>query len=334
MPPMFWRFVNGPWAAILSLCLGILGIPSMLDDAAAWSGWLAKTPPAVSLALLSVGSLLFIRYLYASRERVRDFTLKLLAAATAAQAAFRKQIGPPIRTAGWADLDSGKPTADANHETNEWEVIEHTIRRSSVVGGEAYPALVGMAKVKELRGDRHLYMYMFAHAEGSHMELRIESHHDPVGRRHAIVKVDGEVLSDMTFEPCLTATVSDTRRGDGIREEAAHLLNVGQMLTLSVTDAIPAPSHGDREHRHDILRVPLTGYRAANDRLSGIARSIWSASVHSYSPPEIAPSLDPNLLDRTMRSITEPSSYREWRRRMAERFANEDDDGNSTDQAD
>lgn len=97
-----------------------------------------------------------------------------------------------------------------------------------------------------------------------------------------------------------------------------------------VTDTVPVPSHGEREYRHDILRIPLTGYGAAHDRLSAIAMSIWSVSVHSYSPPQI----DPNLLDRTMRSITEPSSYREWRRHMAEKFANEDDDSNPTDRAD
>ena len=166
--------------------------------------------------------------------------------------------------------------------------------------------------------------------QSDHMELRIESHHDPVVRRHAVLKVDGEVLSDMTFDPCLTSTVSDTRRREGIREDAAHLLDVGEVLSLSVTDTVPAPSGCQREHRHDILRVPLTGFRAARDRLAGIAMSIWSVSVHSYSPPEIAPSLDPQLLDRAMRSITEPSSYQEWRKRMAEQFGAAAD-SNSTD---
>ena len=97
MPPMFLRFVNGPWAAILSLCLGILGAPSMLEDAAAWSGWFAKTPPVASLALLCVGFLLLTRYVFANREQIRDFTLKLLGAASADQAAFRKHFRPPIR---------------------------------------------------------------------------------------------------------------------------------------------------------------------------------------------------------------------------------------------
>ena len=208
--------------------------------------------------------------------------------------------------------------------------MEHTVRRSGLVGGEAYPALVGMARVKELHGQRYLYMCLFVHAAGSHMELRIESHHDPIVRRHAVLRVEGEVLSDMTFAPCLTPAVSDTRRWDGIREEAAHLLNVGSVLSLSVTDTFRVA--GDlREQWHDILRVPLAGYRAANDRLSGIADSVWLASVRSYSPPEIAPSLDPLQLDRTMRSLTEPSAYDEWRIRMAEQFGTEGDDSNATD---
>ena len=162
------------------------------------------------------------------------------------------------------------------------------------------------------------------------MELRIEPHHDPVVRRHAILRVDGEVLSDMTFEPCLTPTVSDTPRKEGIREEAAHLLDVGEVLSLSVTDTVPAPSQGQREHRHDILRVPVSGYRATHDRLGRIARSIWSASVHGYSPLEFVPSLDPDLLDRAMRSITDPSSYTEWRRRMAQRSGIGNNDSGST----
>ena len=270
---------------------------------------------------------MLIGYVVANRKRLKASTLKLFAAARAACAAFRREYGSAIRKAAWADLDSGRPTTDADLEANQWEVIDHTIRRTAVVGGEAYPALAGMAQVKELHGQRHLYMYMFLHAGGQHMELRVESHHDLVVRRHAVLRVDGEVLSDMTFDPCLTSTVSDTRRWEGIREEAAHLLNVGEVLSLSVTDTVPAPSRGESEHRHDILRVPLNGYRAANDRLSSIARSIWAASVHSYSPPEIAASLDPEFLDRTMRSITEPSSYRQWRERMAEQFSTQD--GNS-----
>ena len=45
MPTMFWRFVNGPWPAILGLCLGVLSMPGMLEDATAWWGLLAKVPP-------------------------------------------------------------------------------------------------------------------------------------------------------------------------------------------------------------------------------------------------------------------------------------------------
>ena len=318
---MFWRLVTSRWAALLGLSLAILGIPGTLHDAATWLSWFDGVPRAVSLV---AGSLLLVGYVVANRTGLAASTRKLLAAMRGGCAAFRREFGSPIRTAVWADLDSGQQKAEADDETHRWEIIDHTIRRTGVVGGEAYPALVGMAQVKELRGQRHLYMCMFAHASGSHMELRIESHHDTVLRRHAVLRVDGEVLSDMTFDPCLTSTVSDTRRWDGIREEAAHLLNVGDVLSVSVTDTVPAPL-GEREHRHDILRVPLSGYRATNDRLGGIASSVWSVSVHNYSPPEIGPSLDPTLLDRTMRSVTEPSSYREWRKLMAEHFGTEDD---------
>ena len=155
---MFWRFVNGPWAAILSLCLGILSIPSLLEDAAAWSGWFAKTPAVVSLALLLVGSLLLIRYLFANRERIRDFTLKLLGAASGGRAAFRDHFRPRIRTAVWSDFDSDHPTVatepETEDESDQWEIIDHTIRKAGLVDGEAYPALVGMAQVKEIHGQR------------------------------------------------------------------------------------------------------------------------------------------------------------------------------------
>lgn len=275
-------------------------------------------------------ALLLVAYVIANRNGIAASTRKLLAAVRAGCATFRREFGPPIRKAILVDLDAGQRKADSDDEAQQWKVIDHTIRRTGVVGGEAYPALVGMAQAKEIHGQRHLYMYMFVHASSSHMELRIESHHDTVLRRHAVLRVDGEVLSDMVFDPCLTSTVSDTRRWDGIREEAAHLLNVGEVLSVSVTDTVPAPS-GEREYRHDILRVPLNGYSATHDKLGGIARSVWSVSEHNYSPPEIAPSLDPALLDRTMRSITAPSSYREWRKLMADQFETADDDSTSTD---
>ena len=324
---MFWRLVTSRWAVLLGLALAVLGIPGTLQDAATWLSWFDGVPRAASLV---AGSLLLVGYFVANRRRLLASTRQLLAATRAVCAAFRREFDPPIRTAVWADLDSGQQKAEADDETQQWEVIDHTIRRAGMVGGEAYPALVGMAQVKELHGQRHLYMCMFMHASGSHMELRIESHHDTVLRRHALLRVDGELLSDMTFEPCLTSTVSDLRRRKGIRQEAAHLLNVGGVLSVSVTDTVPAPS-GEREYRHDLLRVPLRGYKATNDRLGGIASSVWSVSVHNYSPPEIGPTLDPTLLDRTMRSVTEPSSYRKWRKLMAERFGMEEDDSSSTD---
>ena len=328
MPPMFWRFVKSPWVAILSLCLGILGIPSMPEDAATWSSWFANMPLVLSLALLSLGFLLLARYIVASRERIRDFTLKLLGAASAGQAAFRKHFRPPIRKALWSDFDSGQPPV----EINRWEILEHTIRSTGMVDGEAYPALVGMARVKEFNGQHNLYMCKFVHAGTSHTELRIESHHDPVTRRRALVRVDREVLSDMTFQPCLTAAVFDTRNTEDISQETAQLLDVGEAMIISVTDTVPDRSGGQREYRHDLLRVPLLGYSDVEARLSGVARSIWSASVLSYSPPALVPALDPRLIDQSMKLISDPTSYAAWRKRMAEQFHTEDHDSQSVDE--
>lgn len=325
---MFWRFVNGPWAAILSLSLGILSIPGMPEDAAAWSSWFANMPTVVSLALLSVGSLLLVRYIFASRERIQDFTLKLLGAASAAQAAFRKHFHPPIRKALWSDLDSGQPPV----EINQWQILEHTICKSTMVHGEAYPVLAGMARVKEFDGQRYLYLCKFVHADSSHTELRIDAHHDTVTRRRAVVRVDREVLSDMTFQPSLTAAVFDTRNTEDIIQETAQLLDIGEAMIISVTDTVPDHSGGQREYRHDLLRVPLRGYSDVEAKLSGIARSIWSASVLSYSPPAFVPALDPRLIDQSMKLITDPTSYAAWRKRMAELFLTEDHDSQSVDE--
>ena len=317
---MFRRFVNGPWAAVLSLCLGILSIPSMMEDAVAWSGWFARTPPVVSLGLLSVGSLLLMRYVFASRERIRHFGSKLLGATSAGHAAFRTHFRPPICTAVWSDLNSDQ----APLEVNRWEILEHTIRKTGLVDGEAYPALVGMAQVKEIQGQRCVYMCKFLHADSSHMELRIQAHDDPVLRRRAVLRIDGEVLSETTFQPCLTPAVLDSRNRKGIREETAHLLESGDVLSLSITDTIPDHSGGRREHRHDLLRVPLRGYNDVEARLSRVAPSLWSASLLSYSPPEFVPALDPPLIDHAMRLITDPVSFAEWRKNMAARFVADD----------
>ena len=300
----------------------------MLEDAAAWSGWFAKMPPVVSLALLSVGSVLPIRYVFANRDRIRDFTLKLLGAASAGQAAFRKHFRPPIRKAVWSDLYSGEPTV----QINQWEVLDHTIRRTALISGEAHPALVGMAQVTEIHGQRQLFMCKFVHASSTHMELRIEAHHDPVVRRRAVLKIDGELLSDTTFDPCLTPAVFDSRNRNGFSEEtASHLLDHGEVLSLSVTDTVPNQSGGEREWRHDLLRIPLCGYSRVEARLSSIARSVWSASVFSYAPPEFVPALDPELIDQTIRNITDPDSYAEWRKSMAARFVTDDLETTATD---
>ena len=154
MPIRFLRFVNGPWVAILGVGLAILGIPGMFEDAVAWSGWLSKLPPVASLALLSIGSLLLLLYLYSIRQQIRDWILKLLEAADTGLAAFWKHFRPPIRAANWSDLYPDQSRV----EINRWEILEHTIRKTGLVSGEAYPALVGMAQVKETQGHRSLYM--------------------------------------------------------------------------------------------------------------------------------------------------------------------------------
>ena len=156
--------------------------------------------------------------------------------------------------------------------------------------------------------------------------------HDPVTRRRALVRVDSELLADMTFQPCLNAAVFDTRSREEISEETAQLLDVGNAMNISVTDTVPDHSGGQREYRHDLLRVPLRGYSDVEAKLSGIARSIRSVSVFSYSPPEIVPALDPRLIDQSMKLITDPDSYAAWRKRMVELFLTGEHDSQSVDE--
>ena len=231
---------------------------------------------------------------------------------------------PQFGSAGSANCPAPCPLA-------QWQIIDYTVRKTGLISGEAYPALVGMAKVKEIRGERHLYMAMFVHPGGSHMELRIDAHHDPISRRRAIVRIDGEVLSDTTFAPCLTPAVSDMRLRTCIREEAAHLIEVGDVFTVSVTDATGGSS-GQRDRAHDLLRVPLTGYKEVNQRLSGLASSVLSASVHSHSPPEFSPDLPTKPIDQHMRLITDPATYRDWRAGMSEVFASDRAKADGSDQ--
>ena len=151
--------------------------------------------------------------------------------------------------------------------------------------------------------------------------------------RRAVLRIDGEVLSDSTFEPYLIPAVLDSRYRKGVCEGTAHLLDTGDVLTLSITDTVPDHAGGQREHRHDLLQVPLRGYSDVEARLSGVAHSIWAASVPSYAPPEFAPDLDPRLLDQTMRLISDPDSYAKWRASMVAQFVKDGSDRSSIDEA-
>lgn len=314
---MFWRFVTHRWTAFGGLCMTVLGIPSILADVNSWLGWYGKVPHAISL---TAGVLLLFCYLVANHKRIGIFMFKFLKATRSGCASFTAEFGSPMRIVDWEDLDSIQPASSLKHESDKWSVVEHSARKTSVVGGEAYPVLIGIAKVKELRGERTLYMYVFLHAASSHMELRVEDHHDPIALRRAVLKIDGELFSDMTFEPCLTSTVYDSRNVDDIREEAHHLLSTGDVLSLSITDTLPNTSGHQRQRRHDILRVTTQGFEAAQNKLRSRASSIWSASVRSYSPPELDPSLDPQLLDNAVKFNNDQAAYEYWWRRMAEHF--------------
>lgn len=225
--------------------------------------------------------------------------------------AFRVSMSPP------------PPPEEPSEKTDVvdgWEILEHTYRGSGIVAGEAYPTLVGMARAKELGGSRYLFMYLFLHDGGDHMELRMEANGEQVARRSAVVKVDGEVLSDMLFEPCNTSVVSDTRRKDEIRPGTAHLLDHDEgVMTVAVTDSVVVAG-AVRQYDRDVLRVPLRGYRAAADRLAAKARRVWEVSLHGYSPPEFVPGMDPRTVDNGMRRITDDSSYDTWRDGMASFF--------------
>lgn len=318
IPSMFWRLVTSRWVALLGLVLAFFGVPGTLQDAAVWFGWFGQLPRFVFIGAAVVGVLLILAYVLANRRAIHSLCSKLVRPTRDALAAFpaatRQPVDPPD--------PQEDPAPCETPETEQWQIIDHTVRKTAVISGEAYPALVGMAKAKEIRGERHLYMAMFVHPGGSHMELRIEAHHDPVSRRRAIVRVDGEILSDTTFAPCLTPAVSDMRSRTCIREEAAHLIDVGDVLTVSVTDT-EGGSSGQRVRTHDLLRVPLAGYKEVNHRLSGIASGVLSASVFNYSPPEFNPDLSPELIDGHMRLITDPATYRDWRAGMSEVFASD-----------
>ena len=180
----------------------------------------------------------------------------------------------PPRSATWDDLRS-----TGAYESGRWEIMRHTVRKTDLVLGEGHPALVGMARAAEQRGNRHLYLAMFVGNPRPHLEFRIDGYHGGIVRRHAILKVDGHPLSDMTFDPCNTSVVSDARRWQEIHEETMHLLGVGEVLSVAVTDRVRVGSDREIDDVHDLLIVPLTGFRAAQTRLQHIAHAVRSARV-------------------------------------------------------
>ena len=92
--PMFWRLVTSRWVALLGLCLGILGIPGILQDLATWSGWFDQMPRTVSSASLSVGSLLVMAYLFAIRGRILGYVPKAARRRSGFPRRFSKRVRP------------------------------------------------------------------------------------------------------------------------------------------------------------------------------------------------------------------------------------------------
>ena len=253
-----------------------------------------------------------VRFLWSSTRSAAARITKLRTGVAAAWDTFKRIVWPP---------PTAEPSEDIGSGAGRWEVIEHTLRRIGIATGEAFPALIGMAKAKEL-GDRNRYLYMcvFLHADSHHMELRVQATGEQVRRRFAEVKVQGEVLSDMIFHPCVTPVVSDTRMKEGINVGAAHLLDNGDgFLTVSVRDiVVDGPSVRERER--DILRVPLRGFREASDMLENAARRVREVSPHDYSPPAFNRDLNAVTIDLGMRDIMDLESYETWRSEMATHF--------------
>ena len=81
-----------------------------------------------------------------------------------------------------------------------------------------------------------------------------------------------------------------------------------------------------------VWNFSLTGYKEVNQRLSGLASSVLSASVHSHSPPEFSPDLPTKPIDQHMRLITDPATYRDWRAGMSEVFASDRAKADGSDQ--
>ena len=244
----------------------------MIQGLPAWATWLDAIPAPVAASLLGAGVALLAGFLVANRRPIAAWCGRLPTATTAAFGTFKLTMWPP-------PPPPNEPSDDTNDADGGWEVLEHTLRRTGLVAGEGSPALIGMAQVTELNGQRRLFLYQFAAANGSHQELRTETAYEPIVRRRAVVKVDGEVLSDTIFDPYATAVVHDVRRHECVQQGAAHLLQTGDRMTVAVTDFVRGLDGEEHEFPRDVLRVPLRGYVAASNRLSRHAMSIFSASV-------------------------------------------------------
>ena len=315
MTGRFLQTINHPWAGAIYFIIFVVGLPSTIgDDLPTWAKGFAAIPAPVAWVFVVGGLLLVAWAMYANRQRIAERTARLRSALKVASTAFKRTMWPPEK-----EPNNGMPEEP---DAEKWEVLEHSLRNIGVVGGEALPALVGMARAKELEGDRYLYICQFLHADNPHMEFRIEPTGEQILRRHAIVKVEGEVVSNMAFMPCYTSIVSDARRRDGIKEGNIHLLEHldDGVLTVSVTDKVV--HHGvPRRCERDVLRVSLRGFREAHRRLRAKEMSLrGSFWMGGYRPPEFNQDLDAETIDREMRHIVDEESYGKWRREMESHF--------------
>ena len=187
--------------------------------------------------MLGVGATLVGWSLWSNRRRAAAWSAKFRAAVRAAFGEFKRTMWPPP-----------PPTDESSEEPGDaddgWRILDHTLRRSGIVAGEAYPALIGMAEAGKVSGQRRLLMYQFAGHDGGYMELRTETPSEPVIRRRAIVKVDGEVLSDTTFSPYTAPVVHDVRKKECIERGTRHLLGKGGRIAVSVTDVTTGQDGG------------------------------------------------------------------------------------------
>ena len=253
------RILTSGWFHALVL---LAALPSTLDGVMGWHSWITAIPTPIALAIVIVCALLVVRSLYLNRTKMVSWCKRLGSAAKDGFATFRQSMWPaPELTA------TEPPDGDA------WEIVKDSVRQVEMVKGEGYPALVGIAKAKERSGNRYVYMYAFIVADGAYTEWRTDPPHGTprVSRRHAVVKVDGEELSDMTFNPYTTPVVFSFQNTDQIRQGVLHLLEVGDLISITFTDYIADASGKLQSISHPVLRVPVRGYKAAYDRLLGQA---------------------------------------------------------------